>query len=109
MKFFKILRDIEGSCYHEFYKGRWQDGKYWNAQSIFLHDDELFAELEELLYYTISDYDPYSNVEVNRKDWDKVVEKAKEKGGKTYAIIIEANNWAENVFAEHDVFTILGI
>ena len=58
MKYFCYVSDRVGTCYHEFYKGKWDGKTFWKSDSILLHDDTL----EELQLYkaftaVLPDYD----------------------------------------------------
>ena len=42
MKYFVTDEQREGTCYNEFYKGKWDEETFWKKDSLSLHDDVLF-------------------------------------------------------------------
>ena len=56
MKYFVFDHQRNGSCYYEFYKGKWDGKTFWNPDSISIHDDYFFdgfadAIIEIVPYY----------------------------------------------------------
>ena len=41
MKYFVMLDECKNTCYHEFYKGEWDEETFWKNDSLYLHDDFL--------------------------------------------------------------------
>ena len=39
MKYFVKNSERESTCYHEFYKGKWDEKTFWKEDSLLLHDD----------------------------------------------------------------------
>jgi hypothetical protein len=77
MKYFCYVSDRVGTCYHEFYKGKWDGKTFWKSDSILLHDDTL----EELQLYkaftaVLPDYDPYGETQVNQSQWEAILDYA---------------------------------
>ena len=62
-----------------------------------------------IIISAIPKYAPFGETEVIETQWNTVLEAAKEKGGETYAAILEADVWVKENFKEHKVFTILGL
>ncbi len=110
LKYFCTEEKREGTCYHEFQKGKWDEHTFWKEDSLLISDDVL-AELKlgRLFRKGIQDYDPYGPVEVNKAQWSVLLELAGESGGEILAALQEADIWAQECFAAEDVFTILGI
>ena len=46
MKYFIKDKDRKGTCYYEFYKGKWDGESFWKTDSILLHDDIVFQNEE---------------------------------------------------------------
>lgn len=99
----------QGSCYHEFYRGKWDGVSFWKEDSILLHDDLLSIKFAELLRAAIPGYDPLGVTEVNRADWQAAGKLALAADPETAALFAEADRWAMETFSMHDRFTILGI
>ena len=49
MKYFVYNNQRDGTCYHEFYKGKWNRWKFWKSDSIFLDDDYLFKGFSDAI------------------------------------------------------------
>lgn len=110
MKYFMMLDECKGTCYHEFYKGKWDEKTFWKNDSLYLHDDILFdLKLEEVFYEANSSYDPFNETEINELQWQRIYKMAKTLGGEVFEVINEANEWATKTFKEYGLFTILGI
>ena len=112
VKYFILDHQRNGSCYHEFYKGKWDGKTFWKSDSIFLHDDCLF--LVDGFVDTIIDvvpyYDPYGETEISIDQWNKMSKIITRKDAKSQEVYYEADRWLkEQVFPEHKCFTILGI
>ncbi len=115
MKYFlnEAEREASGStCYHEFFKGRWDDSApiFWSNDSLNIHDDFMFSlGLERLLLSVVDEYDPFGVTEISEEQWKEIYVKAKQIGGSLFEAILEAVPWAEDNFRQHKVFTILGL
>ena len=101
MKYFCTKNELDGTGYHEFFAGQWDD-RFWNEDSLYI-DDQMFRDcgLRKALKNVIPDYSPYDTTEVFPDEWDQV------KGECEAAS--EADDWVQAAFAEHGMFTILGI
>lgn len=110
LKYFCTEEKREGTCYHEFQKGKWDEHTFWKEDSLLISDDML-AELKlaGLFRNAIPGYDPYGPAEVNKEQWSVLLELAKESGGACQEALQEADAWAQECFAGEEFFTILGI
>ena len=110
MKYFVMNYEREGTCYHEFYRGKWDNESFWKDDSIYLHDDVLIENrgfAEALLL--IPNYDPYRDTEVSADDWAKLGKVIRQDDHGSIELYDEANAWLEEVFKIENCFTILGI
>ena len=88
MKYFCTEQERQGTCYHEFFKGKWDNKTFWKEDSLLLDDDNMF-------YYT---------------QFGKILsEQAKTFGDKESELVDEANPWMQEAFKEYGVITILGL
>lgn len=110
MKYFCMDKDRKGTCYHEFYVGKWDEKTFWKEDSLLLHDDVLYnLKLDYLFREVEPAYDEYGETEINKTQWLQIVSKAMTMGGEIQEAISEADVWAKKVFETESVFTILGI
>lgn len=110
MKYFVEVKDMVNTVYHEFQKGHFDGVTFWKEDSICLHDDIVCAlGLEELFASVIPQYCSTEEIEVNEEQWNEMVQKAAHIGGEVKECITEADAWVKNTFAEHGVFTIIGV
>lgn len=110
LKYFCTEEKREGTCYHEFQKGKWDEHTFWKEDSLLISDDMLAElKLSRLFRKGIQNYDPYGPVEVNREQWSVLLELAKENEGACLEALQEADVWVQECLSEHEVFTILGI
>ena len=110
MKYFIFNNQRNGSSYHEFYKGQWDEKTFWKADSILLHDDYLFDNgFVDAIIDIIPTYDPFGETEITADEWKKIGNLILTKDEKSQEIYFEANEWLEDVFKEYNCFTILGI
>ena len=60
MKYFIKNDQRKGSCYHEFYKGKWDNETHWKDDSVYLHDDILYdaMDLADAIREVLPEYDP---------------------------------------------------
>lgn len=109
MKYFVYDDQRKGTCYHEFYQGKWDEHTFWKADSISLHDDLLPGEFVEAITEVIPTYDPYGITEVSAVEWTEIGKVILTKDQKSQDVYKEADSWLEGVFQTHACFTILGI
>ena len=111
MKYFVSNSEREGTCYHEFYKGKWDGKTFWKEDSLSLHDDIMFENqgFVDAIIEIIPTYDPFSETEISFETWEKIGQIIREKDEKSQELYQEADNWLNDVFKEYECFTILGI
>ena len=112
MKYFVTDEHREGTCYYEFYKGKWDEETFWKKDSIFLHDDVMFemTNFEEAIIMVIPSYNPFSETEVYPIQWEQVGRVLRQKqNSEAMELYLEANDWVQDVFSTFECFTILGL
>lgn len=110
MKYFCTENERVGTCYHEFYKGRFDGKSFWQADSILIHEDIHYSiGMGEMIVSVIPKYHPCGEVEVTPEDWRQICKVALIRGGGLQEAILEATPWVEKTFEEYEVFTMLGI
>lgn len=112
MKYFVNNDQRSGTCYHEFYKGKWDESTFWASDSILLHDDILYeaAEFAEAIAEIIPVYDPYGETEIYPEQWKMIGERVCKSGNQmAVELYFEANEWVQDVFPSYGCFTIIGI
>lgn len=110
MKYFCTLSNRRGTCYHEFYKGKWDNKTFWKSDSILLHDDTFIKlEIYKAFIAVIADYDPYGATQVNQSQWEDILDYASQLDTEAKIALDEATIWVNQVFENEEVFTILGI
>lgn len=100
-----------GTCYHEFRKGSFRQGSsHWSSDSLLLHDNILQRSgFGKILQETLPAYNQYGITVVNWTQWQCILQHALAQGGGAELVALEVNEWAEDTFRDHAVFTILGI
>ena len=110
MKYFCSVSNRVGTCYHEFYKGKWDGKTFWKSDSILLHDDTLIElEIYKAFAAVIPDYDPYGETEVNQSQWKAILDYASQLDTEAIIALTEATPWVNEALQDEKVFTILGI
>ena len=109
MKYFVQYSDSIRGCYHEFYKGKWDEVTFWKKDSIFLHDNIMTDGFVEAIIEVIPTYDPFGETEISVSEWQEIWKRVLEKDTVSQKQYKEANDWLEGVFQKHKCFTILGI
>lgn len=112
MRYFVNDDQREGTCYHEFCKGKWDEKIFWAADSLCLHDDILFeaAAFTEAIAAVLPSYDPFGETEVYPEHWQQIGDRIYKAGDKqAIELYCEANEWVQDTFATHGCFTIIGI
>ena len=107
--YFIKSHERDGTCYHEFYRGKWKNNDFWNESSICIDDDDMTARFVELIRKYVPSYDYYGETEITLKQWQQIKNEGLLTADKTADIINQAENWMAETFKEHKVFTILGI
>ena len=74
MKYFVRNNERESTCYHEFYKGKWDGKTFWKEDSLSLHDNMMFENkgFVDAIIEIIPTYDPFGETEISIDDWDKI-------------------------------------
>lgn len=110
MKFKYFKTKIQGGCYFEFQRGKWDGRSHWKTDSLFLYAD-IFDSLK--LFYIFSEaleaFNYYGPNEITRQIWHKLMQNANQAGGETADLISEAAPWVEENFAQNEVFYVLGV
>ncbi len=109
MKYFVFNNQRDGSCYHEFYQGKWDNHTFWKSDSIFLHDDLLQCGFYDALTEVIPEYDRYGITEISAAQWHNIGKTVLRKGTEAQALYNEANDWVQDVLQAYSCFTVLGI
>ena len=110
MKYFRTNSELNGTCYHEFQKGKWDGVTFWKNDSLYLYDDILYdLKIVELLLSVIPAYDEFGETEINELQWNEICNTAASIGSELKAVIDEADVWARETFKTYRIFTILGI
>ncbi len=110
MKYFVNDNERKNTVYHEFQKGCFDGQTFWKSDSISLSDDLLCTlGIRELFISLIPDYNDYSEFEIDKELWNRIMQKAQQIGGEVLACILEADQWVTNTFLEYEVFTIIGV
>ena len=63
----------------------------------------------KILQETLPAYNQYGITVVNWTQWQCILQHALAQGGGAELVALEVNEWAEDTFRDHAVFTILGI
>ena len=110
MKYFVFDHQRNGSCYYEFYKGKWDGKTFWNPDSISIHDDYFFDGFADAIIEIVPYYNPFGETEISIDQWKKIGKRIKEKDVKSQEVYYEADQWLrDEVFTKHKCFTILGL
>lgn len=111
MKYFVIDSQRESTCYHEFYKGKWNGYTFWRDDSISLHDNVLYENkgFIDAIVEVIPEYSPFGETEISFVQWAQIGKRIMQKDFVSQELYAEADEWVQNVFREYDCFTILGI
>ena len=109
MKYFVFDYQRNGSCYHEFYKGKWDGHTHWKADSIMLDDDLLCNGFVDAIIEIVPDYGPYGVTEISFGEWKEIGNVILTKDKMSQELYSEADKWLRKVFEDYSCFTILGI
>ncbi len=111
MQYFCLENEREGTCYHEFHRGKWDEIDFWNPNSLLLHDDILEeTKLYKAFGAALPTYDYFGETKVTSKDWCLIREYTKAHlGENAQEALNEIEHWVNDVFAKEGLFTILGI
>ena len=109
MKYFVFDHQRDGTCYHEFYKGKWDGHTFWKADSLSLDDSYLFKDFIDAILSVVPNYDPFDITEISAAEWEEIGKIIITKDQESQAVYNEANEWLKSVFKTYGCFTILGI
>ena len=110
MKYFVFDHQRNGTCYYEFYKGRWDGKTFWKSDSISIDDNYMFDGFVDAIIEVVPYYDPFGETEISVDQWNRIGKIISTKDIKSQEIYYEADTWLkEQVFTEHKCFAILGI
>lgn len=102
-------KTLGGTCYFEFQYGRFRH-KHWLGRSVYMHAEVFDAlNLFELFTEAIPEFDYFGVTEVTPKQYEKLRELAKARGGEVDAVFAELDSWTKNCFLTENVFSVLGI
>ncbi len=110
MKYFCFDHERKGTCYHEFYKGKFDGFSFWKNDSLFIHDDIHYElGMKDLFLSVIPEYNDCGEIEVNMDQWNRIKYNAFYIGGHLYQAILEADIWVQETFLNCSVFTMIGM
>lgn len=109
MKYFVYDAQRNGSCFHEFYKGKWDGRTFWKYDSISLYYDYLFDGFVDAIVEVVENYNPFGETEISFEQWKNIGEIIKTKDDKSKDLYNEADEWLQDVFKTYNCFTILGL
>lgn len=74
MKYFIKDKDRKGTCYYEFYKGKWDGESFWKTDSILLQDDIVFQNEEfiDAILEVVPSYNPFGETEISNVEWKAI-------------------------------------
>ena len=101
----------EGTCFHEFQKGKFDGKTFWKSNSLLLSDDKLMECMEfiEKICAVIPEYNPYDVTEVIPEQWKQIEKKMKNVQGLSKEVFWEIDKWAKKTFETYECFTIIGL
>lgn len=111
MKYFVENNERKSTCYHEFYKGKWDGNTFWKEDSLFLHDDIMFENkgFVDAVIEVIPTYDEVGVTEVSFEAWKKIGQVIRNKDENSQELYLEADTWLKEVFKENECITMLGL
>ena len=111
MKYFIYDYQRNGTCYFEFYKGKWDKKTFWNKDSILIDGDILLncKDFIDSILEIIPTFDPFGATEISYANWKKIGKIILRKGTQSQEIFHEANELLKNAFTIYNCITILGV
>lgn len=111
----KAYVDEDGSTrFYEFRKGEFDyehdENPHWKADSLYLEDatvDEL--QLDNLFAETLEEYDCTGETTVTPQQWEMIVARAHQIGGKWQEFVEDFAPWVDETYTTFDCFTISGM
>lgn len=111
LKYFIYNNERVGTCYHEFFMGKWDEQTFWSDSSLYL-DDDLFIEFnlyEQVFSKVFAPYNVCGDNRVTNSDWERICAVSEQCGGEVRELFDELKPWAEENFSKYGEFWILGI
>lgn len=111
MNYFIYEYQRKGTCYLEFYKGKWDNKTFWKKDSILI-DSDIFLDCKDFvdsILKIIPTFDPFGVTEISYDAWKKIGKIILRKSTQSQEIYYEADELLKNAFAEHGFITILGV
>lgn len=74
MNYFVTNDERIGTCYHEFFKGKWDGETFWKEDSLCL-DDDLLCECRAFgnaILSVIPSYSPFGITEISPEQWEAI-------------------------------------
>ncbi|MBQ7932184.1 MAG: hypothetical protein IJ334_14365 [Clostridia bacterium] len=112
MNYFVTNDERIGTCYHEFFKGKWDGKTFWKEDSLCLDDDLLceYRAFGNAILSVIPSYNPFGITEISPEQWEAIGKQIAAEGDNIgLEMYREADAWVQDVFSTYDCFTILGI
>lgn len=107
--------DEDGSTrFYEFQKGtidyEHDVHPHWKEDSLYIEDSVVCElQLDNLFSQTLEDYDCTGETIVTPQQWEKIVTRAFQIGGKWQEFIEELTSWVDETFMEFNCFIISGM
>lgn len=109
-KYFVNVKEIKNWLSYEFYKGKWDEKTFWKEDSIYISDVDLDdCKFFDILIKHVPYLNTFDETEISRQQWEMIKTEALAEGGKDAELIMETEEWMNDTFSKHEVFTILGI
>ena len=111
MDYFIYEYQRKGTCYLEFYKGKWDNKTFWKKDSILI-DSDIFLDCKDFvdsILKIIPTFDPFGVTEISYDAWEKIGKIILRESTQSQEIYYEADELLKNAFAEHGFITILGV
>lgn len=111
MRYFVVDSERTSTCYHEFFKGKWDGKTFWKEDSLSIHDNTLYENkgFVDAIMKVIPNYDPFGETEISYDEWKRIGQSIAEEDTSSLELYSEANEWVEDVLQEYGCFTILGL
>ncbi|WP_252891727.1 hypothetical protein [Thermoclostridium stercorarium] len=98
MKYFCTVNERKGTSYLEFYKGKWDNKTFWKSDSLLL-DFDIYADFDlyKAFAAAIPGFDPHGVFEVNRSQWETVLDYASKMDTGAEMVLAEAVEWLKKL------------
>ena len=92
------------TCYFEFQKGYFHD-EFWADDSLMLHMDYVDGlGLHACFRDVLPEYDYYDITNVDKKNWERILDYGMNVGGELKECIFELKSWVDECFDDNDCF-----